>query len=141
MSRPTSTARGLLDTNVLIDLAVVSEESLPEEPLICAVTLAELGIGPVVARSPKVQAERQMVLQQAESDFDPIPFDAEAARAFARVAASLRQAGRKVSARSFDALIASVALSRGLPLYTANPNDFAHIDGLDVRVVDRSREG
>ena len=45
---------------------------------------------------------------------------------------SYRRAGRKVSARTYDALIAATALAHGLPLYTANPDDFAGIDGLVV---------
>jgi predicted nucleic acid-binding protein len=61
-----------------------------------------------------------------------LPFDDAAARAFGRVAASLRSAGRKTSARTYDPLIAATALANGLPLYTANPDDFAAIDGLDV---------
>jgi hypothetical protein len=44
----------------------------------------------------------------------------------------MRRAGRKTSARTYDALIAATALANGLPLYTANPGDFAGIDGLEV---------
>jgi predicted nucleic acid-binding protein len=71
-------------------------------------------------------------LQQVEADFDPLPFDAPAARAFGRVAASLRRAGRKPAARAYDAMIAAVALANGLPIYTCNPQDFAGIDDLEV---------
>src|SRR5690606_22194961 len=104
--------------------------------LISAITLAELSVGPLVARSPKERRSRQLVLQQAESDFEPLPFDASAARAFGQVAASLRQAGRKANARSYDAMIAAIALANGLPLSTANPSDFEGIDGIDVRAVE-----
>lgn len=62
-------------------------------------------------------------------------FDAEAARAFGRVAASLHRAGRKPSARVYDALIAAIAVSRNLPLHTCNPADFAGIDSLEVVAV------
>ena len=55
--------------------------------------------------------------------------------AFGRVAASLRRAGRKRSARASDAMIAATALANGLPLYTCNPAHFAGIDGLDVIAV------
>ena len=74
-------------------------------------------------------------VQQAEADFDPLPFDRSAARAFGRVAASLRRAGRKPTARANDAMIAAVALAHDLPLYTCNPDDFAGIDGLRVVAV------
>ncbi len=32
-------------------------------------------------------------------------------------------------------MIAATAMANGLPLYTANPDDFAHIDGLTVVAV------
>ena len=75
-------------------------------------------------------AQRAEHLQQAEADFDPLPFDAPAARAFGRVAASLRQAGRKPAARAYDAMIAAIAIANDLPVYTCNPADFDGIDGL-----------
>lgn len=128
--------RGLLDTSTVVVLERIADHhSLPLEPLISAVTLAELSVGPLVASVPTEQATRQLRLQQAEADFDPLPFDAAAARAFGRVAASLHRAGRKTRARSYDAMIAAVALANDLPLFTCNPGDFAHIDGLDLRTV------
>jgi tRNA(fMet)-specific endonuclease VapC len=127
---------GLLDTNTVINLPKLRDASvLPEIPLISTVTLAELSVGPLVATSERERAARQSVLQQAEADFEPLPFDAAAARAFGRVAAALRQAGRKPQARAFDAMIAAVALARGLPVHTGNPDDFRGIDGLTVVAV------
>ncbi|WP_433280061.1 type II toxin-antitoxin system VapC family toxin [Pseudonocardia xinjiangensis] len=129
-------ARGLLDTSTVIALPLLrSERGLPAEPLISTVTLAELSVGPLVASSDDERAARQSVLQQAESDFDPLPFDAPAARAFGRVAASLRHAGRKPQARAYDALIAAVAIANDLPLHTCNPADFTGITGLEVVAV------
>jgi predicted nucleic acid-binding protein len=128
--------RGLLDTSTVIMLDRLDNTSeLPRVPLISAITLAELSVGPLVATDDVEQAVRQGRLQQAEADFEPLPFDAEAARAFGGVAASLRRAGRKVAARSYDAMIAATAVANQLPLYTVNPNDFAGIDALDVRAV------
>ena len=124
---------GILDTNALILLGRLEDASrLPRSPSITTITLAELSVGPHVARDDTERAARQAHLQQAEADFEPLPFDAAAARAFGKVASDLRAAGRKPAARAYDALIASVAVSRGLPLYTANPDDFAGITGLDV---------
>lgn len=128
--------RGILDTSVVIDLPVLPDSSpLPEAPVITAVTLAELTVGPLTARDVAQRASRQERLQQAEVDFEPLPFDAAAARAFGRVSASLRRAGRKPSARAFDAMIAAIALAHDLPVYTRNPDDFAGIDGLRVERV------
>jgi tRNA(fMet)-specific endonuclease VapC len=128
--------RGVLDTNTVIMLSHVTDAtSLPQEPLITAVTLAELSVGPLVASTDAERAARQAHLQQAEADFDPMPFDAPAARVFGRVAASLRRAGRKVNARAYDAMIAATAMANGLPVYTCNPKDFSGIDGLEVVAV------
>jgi len=126
----------VLDTSAVILLPrVTAASALPAEPVITAVTLAELSVGPLVTSDERERAARQAHLQQAEADFDPLPFDAAAARAFGRVAASLRRAGRKPAARSYDAMIAATALANELPIYTANPDDFREIDGLEVVAV------
>ncbi len=128
--------RGLLDTSTLILLGRITDAStLPEEPVISAITLAELSVGPLVAVTEQDRVARQAHLQQAESDFRPLPFDAPAARAFGAVAASLRAAGRKPAARAYDALIAATAIAEGVPLYTCNPKDFDEIAGLHVVAV------
>lgn len=128
--------RGLLDTSTVIVLGrVVDPAQLPDDSVVSAITLAELSVGPLVAGSDHERAARQAHLQQAESDFEVVPFDAASARAFGSVAASLRASGRKPAARAYDALIAATAIAHDLPLYTANPADFAGIDRLDVRSV------
>jgi predicted nucleic acid-binding protein len=131
-----SDPEGLLDTSVVLALHALADASdLPDIALISAVTLAELSVGPLVATDDAERARRLATVQQAEADFDPLPFDAAAARAFGLAAASYRQSGRKPAARSFDAMIAATALANGLPLYTANPDDFTGIEGLVVRSV------
>jgi tRNA(fMet)-specific endonuclease VapC len=128
--------RGILDTSTVILLPRIEDPMLlPEEPVITAITLAELTVGPLVASSDEERVARQAHLQQAEADFDPLPFDANAARAFGRVAASLRRSGRKTTARSYDAMIAATAIANELPIYTCNPADFSDIDGVDVVAV------
>ena len=127
---------GLLDTSTVILLPLMRDSSvLPERPLISAITLAELSVGPLVATDETERAARLAHLQQAEADFDPIPFDTDAARAFGQVAASLRRSGRKASARAYDAMIAAIALANELPLFTCNPADFTGIDGLVVVAI------
>lgn len=136
MTAPPESTQGLLDTSTVILLPKIHEPAvLPAEPLISAITLAELSVGPLVAASDAEREARQAHLQQAESDFDPLPFDAAAARAFGQVAASLRRSGRKTAARSYDAMIAAVAIANGLALHTCNPTDFSRIDGLHVVAV------
>ena len=127
--------QGVLDTSAVILLGRLDPEELPEQPLITAITLAELSVGPLVATDESERANRLAHLQQAEADFEALPFDELAARAFGRVAASLRTSGRKPAARAYDALIAATAIANGLPLFTCNPKDFRSIDGLTVVAV------
>ncbi len=123
---------GVLDTNAVILLERLAPAQLPAHPMITTITLAELSVGPLVADDPTERATRQTRLQTTESSFDPLPFDAPAARAFGRVAADLRRSGRSVRPRAFDAMIAAIALANDLPVHTCNPSDFAGIDGLAV---------
>jgi hypothetical protein len=112
----------------VIEFDRVRADALPDEIAIAAVTLAELAAGPHATEDPAERARRQEHLQRAEATFDPIPFDAEAARAYGRVHAEVVAAGRKARGRrAVDLLIAATALAAELPLYTRNPSDF---DGL-----------
>jgi predicted nucleic acid-binding protein len=128
-------ARGLLDTSVVIDLEHVESSRLPIEVAISAITMAELAAGPYATSDPEERARRQDRLQRAEAAFDPLPFDAEAARAYGRVYSAVVATGRKArGARAVDLLIAAVACASGLPLYTRNPDDFRAIGDL-VEVI------
>lgn len=57
-----------------------------------------------------------------------MPFVAEAARIFGRVAAAVVAAGRKARGRVVDLMIAATAIAEALPLHTTNPADFAGLD-------------
>ena len=116
--------RGLLDTSVVIDHDVIDIKLLPEEAAISAITLAELAAGPHATENREERARRQDRLQWAAATWDPLPFDAEAARMYGRVFAAVRAAGRSSRARLADLLIASTAGANGLALYTRNPADF-----------------
>jgi hypothetical protein len=59
-----------------------------------------------------------------------LPFDEEAARAFAEIAAARRALGRAIA--EFDAQIAAIARSRRATLATRNTADF---DGCGLRLV------
>jgi predicted nucleic acid-binding protein len=84
------------------------------------------------------RARRLDVLQRAEHEFDPIPFDADAARAYGRVTAAVIAAGRKPRRRAADLMIAATAIVAELPLYTTNPDDFVGLDHL-VTVIPVTR--
>lgn len=132
--------RGVLDTSVVIQLSRITDTgALPVEATITAITLAELSVGPLVTSDSRERAKREAHLQQAQADFEPLPFDDRAARAFGQVAADLRASGRKHTARAYDALIAATAISNGLPLYTSNPRDFEGITELEVVALPAQR--
>ena len=131
--------QGMLDTNILILRKSINPAELPDEMAISTVTLAELSAGPHEVRSNDEQsayderaerARRMSVLQRAEADFDPIPFDTEAARIYGQVAAAAIAIGRKPRARVADLMIASTAIAEGLALFTTNPDDFRGLDHL-----------
>ena len=124
---------GMLDTSVVVDLDRIDPARLPDRISISAVTMAELAAGPHATDDPHERARRQDRLQRAESVFDPLPFDADAARAYGRVYANVLAAGRKARGRrAVDLLIAATAVAHELPLYTRNPADFDHLDELLV---------
>jgi hypothetical protein len=128
-------ARGLLDTSAIIELDRLDATALPDELAISAVTLAELAAGPHASADPQERARRQERLQLTEATFDPLPFDAAAARAYARIYTAVSIAGRKARGRrAVDMLVAATALSMQLPLYTRNVADFAGLSGL-VEVI------
>jgi predicted nucleic acid-binding protein len=127
--------RGILDTSVVIDLERIDASTLPSAVAVTAITMAELAAGPHATDDPAERARRQDRLQRAEAAFDPIPFDAEAARAYGRVYAAVAARGRKArGARAVDLLIAAIAASTDLPLCTRNPDDFAGLESI-VTVV------
>jgi predicted nucleic acid-binding protein len=127
--------QGILDTSVVIDLEHVGADALPVEAAISAITLAELAAGPHATTDPDERARRQDRLQRVEAVFDPLPFDAEAARAYGRVYAAVLAGGRKArGARAVDLLIAATACALTVPLYTRNPDDFRALEGL-VEIV------
>ena len=70
------------------------------------------------------------MLQRAENEFDPIPFEVEAARAFGRVAAAVVAVGRKPRRRIADMMITATAIAEDLPLLTTSPRDYAGLEGL-----------
>lgn len=119
----------LLDTSVLI----AGVEHPEEEVGISAISIAELHFGLFVA-SDENRAVRLRRLAAIESAFDPLPFDADAARECGRLQAVLVQRGGKARRRAFDLAIAATAKVHGVPLLTFNAADFKLIEDLvDVR--------
>ena len=131
VDRPES---GVLDTCAYIDLHLLDPADLPAVPEITAVTLAELHQGVMMAKDAAVRAARTEKLGAAILDFDPLPFDGAAAARYGSLVALTMTAGRDPRPRRMDLMIAAIASSRDLPLYTRNVADFRGLDQL-VAVV------
>jgi len=128
-------AAGLLDTSVVIDWDDPTVTgALPEEVAVCAITLAELAAGPHLATSSSEAARRQARLQQVEAIFEPLSFDATAARSYGQIVAAVAGTGRSHRRRIADLLIAATAHANHLALYTRNPDDFSGLSDL-IEVV------
>lgn len=127
--------RGLLDPSVVLVLDQLAPTDLPREVAISVVTLAELAAGRHATNDLAERARRQDRLQRVEALFDPIPIDAGVARVYGGIYAVVRAAGRQARGRrAMDLLIAAAALAEGVPLYTANPDDFRDVATL-VEIV------
>lgn len=123
--------RALLDTSFF----VASESGRPlgempgvTETEVSVVTLAELTIGVLVAADSDLAA-RVATLSAVESTWEPLPVNAEVARAFAQIVADLKGRGRRVPL--LDALIAATAITERIPLVTQD-RDYDSVAGLDV---------
>ncbi|MDF2706841.1 MAG: twitching motility protein PilT [Nonomuraea muscovyensis] len=118
----------------VIDPADLSADTLPALTEITAITLAELHQGVAMAKSAAVRAARLEKLGSAVGDFEPLPFDADAASRYGSLVALTLAAKRDPRPRRVDLMIAAIASSRGLPFYTRNTDDFVGLEDL-VTVV------
>lgn len=125
-------SRGLLDTSVLIARFEAADvaRSLPQEVSISVATLAELHFGVLVAKDEITRQLRLLRLGSIEAAFQPIPVNAQVARAFAAIAHAVKSSGRQPRSRVMDLWIAATALAHRLPLYTRNSEDFAGLENL-----------
>jgi predicted nucleic acid-binding protein len=126
----------VLDTCTYIDLDTLDPSALPAVPEITAITMAELHQGVAMAKDIATRAVRTELLGMAIVEFDPLPFDRDAASRYGTLVAMTVAANRDPRPRRLDLMIAAIASSRGLPLFTRNADDFSHLDDtVDVVVV------
>src|SRR5262249_28866427 len=110
----------LFDTSVLID-----GDAHPLDRVgISAVSIAELHFGVLVVRDEVERSKRLQGLATIGGIFNPLPFDAAAARECGRLQAAVSRRGGKPRRRSFDLAIAATANVHGLPLVTKDVADF-----------------
>ena len=132
----------LLDTNVVSELLRPSPSAAVENWVVqrpatdlyfSAVGEAELRYGvaimPAGRRRDVLAAAIEAILRE---DFNDriLPFDSDAARAYADIAAMHRSAGRPVAPA--DCQVAAIARSRGMAVATRDVRDF---DDIDIEVV------
>ncbi|GAA2832992.1 type II toxin-antitoxin system VapC family toxin [Crossiella cryophila] len=126
---------GVLDTCAFIDLDQLDLAVLPSFPEITSITLAELHQGVAMAKNAATRAARAEKLGAAIVEFEPLPFDREAAARYGTLVALTLEANRSPRPRRLDLMIAAIASARDLPLYTRNVADFAGLDDM-VTVVE-----
>jgi toxin FitB len=119
---------GVLDTCAYIDLGALEPAVLPAVPELTAVTLAELHQGVAMARTAASRAARMEKLGAAVADFEPLPFDGEAASRFGTLVSLTLAADHNPRPRTLDLMIAAIASVRGLPLFTRNADDFKGLE-------------
>lgn len=127
----------MLDTNVVSELlrarpdanllAWLSTRSRTQLHVTC-ITQAEMLLGvALLPRGKRKDGLQQSMRSLFEVDFGSraLPFDREAATAYAEITASRRAAGRPISI--LDAQIAAICISVGASLATRNLRDFENI--------------
>lgn len=124
--------RFVLDTNTCIYALKLQgrvverlREHPPDDLGVTIVTVAELWFGAQKSARPAV-ARREM--DGFLEPFEVLPFDREAAEAYARSRLALERMGRPIGER--DLMIASIALARGLAVVTHDVSQFRRVPGL-----------
>ncbi|MBK8447715.1 MAG: PIN domain-containing protein [Micropruina sp.] len=115
---------GLADTSVFIageSGRALHLDRLPDLLRVSVITLAELEAGVLAARSVADRSARLLTLQRVAA-LEPLPVDAAAAAAWARLRVEVHEAGRRVNLN--DLWIAAIALANGLPVVSQD-DDFA----------------
>lgn len=122
----------LLDTNTCVYAikrwpTVISrlQQVSPDDVAISAVTLAELWFG---ARKSSNPTRTRANVDAFLLPFAVLPFDPEAAEAYAAIRLELERAGQPIGER--DLLIAATAVSHGLTVVTHNVAEFARVPGV-----------
>ncbi|MGL4175114.1 MAG: type II toxin-antitoxin system VapC family toxin [Dermatophilaceae bacterium] len=125
----TSAARGLLDTSVFIAAESgrpMNNGMLPEEAVICPVTIAELQAGVLAATDVEARARRLATLESV-ADVELLPIDGAVAAEWARLRVHLVDHGRRVNVN--DLWVAATAAAHGLPVVTQD-DDFTPLAGV-----------
>lgn len=124
----TPAARGLLDTSVFIAVESgrpLNTEMLPDQSVICPVTIAELQAGVLSAANVDIRARRLATLDST-TDIELLAIGQDAAAHWARLRVHLAESGRRINVN--DLWIAATAAANGLPVVTQD-DDFDPLEG------------
>jgi toxin FitB len=125
----------VLDTNVVSELMKPSPSPTVlrwcrahpfAELFLTTVTQAEILFGIELMPAGRRRVALDTAARETLDDFETriLPFDSDAAREFARIAAGRRNLGRPIS--QTDAQIAAIARSHGAAVATRNAGDLEH---------------
>jgi tRNA(fMet)-specific endonuclease VapC len=101
-----------------------------DDVAMAAVTLAELLVGVELADKRR-RKDRERYVNGVVGTIPSEPYDAEVARAHARLLVHVRKSGRSRGAH--DLIIAAKALARGRTVVTADAPGFEDLPGIAVR--------
>jgi predicted nucleic acid-binding protein len=123
--------QALADTSIFIGIENnrFDEDKLRVRASVSVVTIAELRLGVLSAKTLEVRAKRLETLRLAES-LKPLPIDNAVADAWAMLVARLREAGK--TAYDNDSWIAATAIALKMPVATQD-GDYEEMPG--VRVI------
>jgi tRNA(fMet)-specific endonuclease VapC len=126
--------RYLLDTNTCIYALKLQgrvvermRQHSPDDLAVAIISVAELWFG--ARKSARPSATRREI----DAFLEPLgvlPFDHEAAEAYAHTRLDLERVGRPIGER--DLLIGSIGLARGLTVVTHNVSEFGRVPGLRI---------
>jgi predicted nucleic acid-binding protein len=120
----------LFDTSIFIGLenGRFDAGKVPPRSSVSVVTVAELRLGVLSAKTLDVRAKRLATLRLAES-LEPLPIDEAVAEAWAMLRARLREAGKR--AFTNDTWIAATAIALKMPIATQD-RDYGAMPGVKV---------
>lgn len=124
----TPATKGLLDTSVFIASEAdrpMNVAMLPDQSVICPVTIAELQAGVLIAADLDIRARRLATLEST-ADIEVLAIDAGVAAEWARLRVHLAETGRRVNVN--DLWIAATAVANGLPVVTQD-HKFSPLEG------------
>ena len=122
----------VIDTDVFI--ALVKMRKLEDfliryEPYITVITLYEYMRGEVAAGVDAQESKSTL-----EEAFNILPLDNDSLKIASKIWSKLRAKGSLIDER--DLLIASICISKGLPLWTFNKKHFQRLVGFGLRMKD-----